>query len=131
MKNLEIFINPASGRKAIYIIARAGHKVIDLEKILLCKADRNYTIISLEDGKKIDIPKSLCILESVLKRHNFLRCNSSYLINLCKIGSFNRYLKKIYLSDHEISMPKERCHEIFPVLTSFGFKEVIRRCLDN
>lgn len=128
MKNLEIFVNPASGRKAIYIIARAGHKVIDLNEILLCKADRNYTKMFLEDGKEIDISRSLCILEGVLKKYNFLRCNSSYLINLCKRGEFHRYLRKIYMPCHEISVSKEKCHEIFPVLTAFGFHEIIRRC---
>jgi len=127
MKNLEVFYNPASGRIAIYIIARAGHKVIDLEEILLCKADSNYTVMFLEDGKGMDIPKSLCNLERVLKDHNFLRCSTSYLINLCKHGSFHRYLRKIYLSCHEISVPKEKCHKVFPVLTAFGFREIIRR----
>lgn len=127
MKNLEIFINPASSRKAIYIIARDGHKVIDLEEILLCEADGNYTKMPLANGKKIEISKSLCNLESALKNHNFLRCNSSYLINLCKPGSFHRHLRKIYLPCHEISIPKDRCHKVFPVLTAFGFKEIIIR----
>jgi len=127
MKNLEIFLNPASGRKAIYIIARAGHKVIDLEEILLCKADRNYTKILLENTKEIDISRSLCILENSLRKHNFLRCNSSYLINLSKCGSFHRYLRKIYIACYEISISKEKCHEVFPVLTAFGFKEILKR----
>ena len=127
MKNLEIFVNPASGRKAIYIIARSGHKVIDLEEILLCKADRNYTKMFLEDAKEIDIPRSLCVLENALTKHNFLRCNSSYLINLSKCGSFHRYLRKIYMACYEISISKEKCHEVFPVLTAFGFKEILKR----
>lgn len=126
MKNLEIFVNPASGCKAIYIIARAGHRVIDLKEILLCKADRNYTKIFLENRKKFNIPRSLCILERTLMEHNFLRCNSAYLINLGKPGSFNRYLRKIYMTCHEIPISKVKCHEVFPVLTAFGFKEMIR-----
>lgn len=127
MKNLEIFINPATGCKAIYIVARSGHRIIDLDEIIFCKADRNYTKIFLENGKEIEIPKSLCKLETVLKNHDFLRCNSSYLLNLCKTGAFHRYLKKIYLTYHEISIPPKKCHEVFPVLTAFRFKEIIRR----
>lgn len=127
MKNLEIFDNPATGSKAIYIITNSGHKVIDLEKIMLCRADRNYSLVFLENGKKIEISKSLCYLEGALKNYKFLRCSSSYLINLCKNGSFNRYLRMIYITEHKMSIAKEKCHEIFPVLTAFGFKEILRR----
>lgn len=126
MKNLEIFENPASGRKAIYIIARDGHKVIDLEEILLCQADSNYTKIILENGKKIETSKSLCKFENGLKHHKFLRCNSSYLKNLCKKSSFNRYYRKIYIHQYIISIPKNRCSQIFPILTAFGFNEHIK-----
>lgn len=127
MKNLEIFVNPASGRKAIYIIARAGHKVVDLEEILLCKADRNYTKMFLEDEREIEIPRSLCVLENALVEHNFLRCNSSYLINLFRNGSFHRYLRKVYIGCYEIPISKEKSPHVFPVLTSFGFKEILKR----
>jgi len=40
-------------------------------------------------------------------------------------------MKKIYLSGYEISIPKERCCEVFPVLTAFGFKEILRRYSDK
>lgn len=124
MKNLEVFINPASNRNAIYLIARNGHKVIDLDLITLCKADRNYTKILLKDGDiGIVLPKSLCMIESVLKKYHFLRCSSSYIINLNKPASFNRYLRMIYLSGHNISVPRKRCSAVFPILTAFGFRE--------
>jgi len=89
MKNLEIFTNPSTGTKAIYLVLRAGHKIIDLEKILLCKADRNYTIMLLEGGNQVEISRSLCDIEQVLKTNNFLRCSSSFVINLCKHGAFH------------------------------------------
>jgi DNA-binding LytR/AlgR family response regulator len=126
MKNLEVFINPASGLYAIYIIARSGHKVVDLDRIIMCTADRNYTEIVLDSGLKIVIPKSICVLESILNKYNFSRCNSSYLINLKKAGSFNRYSRKINISEYEISVAIKRCSKVFPLLTAFGFKEKIR-----
>ncbi|MCF8224134.1 MAG: LytTR family transcriptional regulator [Bacteroidales bacterium] len=128
MKNLEVFINPASNCNAIYIIARNGHKVIDLDKIILCKADRNYTkILHTDCGAQIILPKSLCVIESVLKDYHFLRCSSSYIINLNRPGSFNRYLRIIYLAGHNISVPRKRCSKVFPILTAFGFREELRR----
>ncbi len=70
MKNLEVFINPATNCNAIYIIARNGHKVIDLDRIILCKADRNYTkLLLINEGTEIVLPKSICILESVLIKY--------------------------------------------------------------
>ncbi|HEX2922392.1 MAG TPA: hypothetical protein VHO50_14610 [Bacteroidales bacterium] len=71
MKNLEVFINPSTGLKALYIISRSGHRIIDIEKILFCKADRNYTKIISEGQPEIIIPKSLCVLESIIKRIQF------------------------------------------------------------
>lgn len=128
MKNLEIFINPASNRNALYIIARNGHKVIDLDQIIICKADRNYTIVLLKDGgTEIVLPKSLCIIECVLRNYNFLRCSLSYIINLNRPGSFNRYLQMIYLDGYKISVPRKRCSKVFPILTAFGFREELRR----
>ena len=127
MKNLEVFVNPASSRNAIYIIARNGHKVIDLDEIILCKADRNYTRVLLkDDGIEILLPKSICVLESVLNKYHFLRCSSSYIINLNKSGSFNRYLRMIYLSGYKISVARKRCGKVFPMLTAFGFREELR-----
>lgn len=90
MKNFDIFTNPATGNAALYIISRDGHKVVDLCEIILCKADRNYTKILLQE-KIIDVSKSLCILENALKDYNFCRCNPSYLINLRNGGTFHRY----------------------------------------
>lgn len=127
MKNLEIFINPASNRNAIYIIARNGHKVIDLDRIILCKADRNYTKMLLVDGgTEIVLPKSICFLEYVLIEYHFLRCSSSHIINLNIPGSFNRKLRMIYILGNEILVPRKRCCKVFPVLTAFGFKEELR-----
>jgi two-component system LytT family response regulator len=127
MKNLEVFINPATNRNAIYIIARSGHKVIDIDSIILCQADRNYTkILLIDGGTEIVLTKSICVVESILKRYNFLRCSLSYLINLNKTGSFNRHLRIIYLSGNKISVARKRCGIVFPILTAFGFKEELR-----
>lgn len=127
MKNLEIFTNPASNNKAIYIVSRDGHKIVDLVELLFCKAERNYTKIIIVTGREIIVPKSLCKFVSILKPYNFLRCNSSHLINLSKKGCFHRHYRKIYLANFEIPVPKDKCHEIFPVLTAFGFKEILCR----
>jgi two-component system, LytTR family, response regulator len=65
--------------------------VVDLEQIIRCEADRNYTSFFLKDSKKILVSKTLKEYETLLAAHNFLRVQQSHLIN---IDYVDRYDKK-------------------------------------
>lgn len=65
--------------------------VVDLEEIIRCEADRNYTSFFLRDNKKILVSKTLKEYETLLSGHNFLRVQQSHLIN---INFVDRYDKK-------------------------------------
>lgn len=65
--------------------------VVDLEQIIRCEADRNYTSFFLKDNKKILVSKTLKEYETLLAAHNFLRVQQSHLIN---IDYVDRYDKK-------------------------------------
>lgn len=65
--------------------------VVDLEEIIRCEADRNYTSFFLRDNKKILVSKTLKEYETLLAGHNFLRVQQSHLIN---IDFVDRYDKK-------------------------------------
>lgn len=127
MKNLQTIKNPASHKNAIYIISQNGHKIIDLDEIMYCKADSNYSEINLKNKKKIQISRSLCHLTNALSRFKFLRCNKSFLINLSVKGSFNRHYRIVFFQHLEIKIPKARSKLVFPMLTAFEFKERIRK----
>ena len=65
--------------------------VVELEQIIRCEADRNYTSFFLLDNKKILVSKTLKEYETLLATHNFLRVQQSHLIN---IDYVDRYDKK-------------------------------------
>jgi len=65
--------------------------VVELDQIIRCEADRNYTSFFLLDNKKILVSKTLKEYETLLAAHNFLRVQQSHLIN---IDYVDRYDKK-------------------------------------
>jgi len=70
-----------------------GHNVYNINDIVLCEADSNYTTLYFNTGEKVVVSKQLHTLEDILKSLSFVRAHSKYLINL-------RYLKKYKKSKH-------------------------------
>jgi two-component system LytT family response regulator len=64
--------------------------VVDLDKIIRCEADRNYTSFFLSDGKKILVSKTLKDYEVLLSGNNFLRVQQSHLINLDYVDRYDK-----------------------------------------
>lgn len=65
--------------------------VVELDQIIRCEADRNYTSFFLLDNKKILVSKTLKEYETLLSGYNFLRVQQSHLVNL---NFIDRYDKK-------------------------------------
>ena len=57
-----------------------GFQVLNVEEILYCKADDNYTEIYLSN-KKIVASKTLKHFEDALNAYSFVRIHKSYLVN--------------------------------------------------
>jgi two-component system LytT family response regulator len=64
--------------------------VVDLDNIVRCEADRNYTSFFLADGKKILVSKTLKDYEVLLSSHNFLRVQQSHLVNLNFVDRYDK-----------------------------------------
>ncbi len=67
-----------------------GFDLIEINKIIRCEGQNNYTTIVLDDGKKFVVSKTLKEYESILVHHGFLRVFQSHLINTAYI---QRYVK--------------------------------------
>lgn len=65
-----------------------GLEFIEIENIVRCSAESNYTHIYLANGKKILISKTLKQVEEILKEGTFFRVHSSSLINLKMIKQY-------------------------------------------
>lgn len=64
--------------------------VVELDEIIRCEADRNYTSFFLVGGKKILVSKTLKEYETLLSSHNFLRVQQSHLINLDYVDRYDK-----------------------------------------
>jgi len=76
------------------------HIAVDIDKIITCKADGNYTHFTTTDNLKYLASKSLKHYESLLINKGFFRANRSTLINIKHIASIYRK-EAIILSNKE------------------------------
>ncbi len=73
----------------ITIPLQDGFEVINVEEIIFCKADDNYTEIHFENSKKV-VSKTLKHFEEVLKEYHFARIHKSYLVNINHIRKYKK-----------------------------------------
>jgi len=73
----------------ITIPQQNGFEVLEVNDILYCQADDNYTQIFLEDKKKL-VSKTLKYFEEALSENGFLRIHKSYLVNINEIVSYHK-----------------------------------------
>lgn len=77
---------PMSGR--IALADSNGLQIIQLARILYCKAEGNYTLFVLTNNQKILVSKNLKEFESLLPIPQFVRVHNSYLINIEHVKSY-------------------------------------------
>ncbi|OSY87683.1 LytR family transcriptional regulator [Tenacibaculum holothuriorum] len=66
--------------------------VVNLDDIIHCKSDNNYTEFFMKDNTKILVGKTLKHFADMLKEYGFLRVHQSHLVNL-------QYIKEFIKSD--------------------------------
>jgi two-component system LytT family response regulator len=59
-----------------------GFKRVNIDEIIRCEADSNYTSIYLSDKSKVMVSKTLYDFEKHLSEYNFFRIHHKHLINL-------------------------------------------------
>ncbi|MDP2541365.1 DNA-binding response regulator [Tenacibaculum discolor] len=62
--------------------------VVNLDDIIRCQSDNNYTEFFMNDGQKILVGKTLKHFADMLKEYDFLRVHQSHLINIQFIKEF-------------------------------------------
>ena len=73
----------------ITIPLQNGFEVLQIEDILYCQADDNYTQIFLQDKKKL-VSKTLKYFEEALRESGFARIHKSYLVNVNAITEYKK-----------------------------------------
>lgn len=72
---------------------------VHISDIIRCEASSNYSIIYLQNGKKIVAPRTLKDFEGLLASEGFFRVHQSHLINLKHIDQFLKTRNKIKMAD--------------------------------
>lgn len=74
--------------KKIALPTGDGLSFIDVDQIVRCESDSNYTFVHLAKGEKILITKTLKQVEESLANYPFYRIHQSHLVNLNHIVRF-------------------------------------------
>ncbi|HRO76160.1 MAG TPA: LytTR family DNA-binding domain-containing protein [Crocinitomicaceae bacterium] len=77
-------------RKKLVLKTHECVHVVDLENVVRCEADRNYTSFFLNDDKKILVSKTLKEYETLLAANQFFRVQQSHLVNLNYVERFDK-----------------------------------------
>lgn len=64
--------------------------IVNINDIVYCEADKNYTTFYLTEHKKILVSKPIGEYEELLSGTGFLRIHQSFLINLSNITSYEK-----------------------------------------
>jgi two-component system LytT family response regulator len=95
--------------------------VVNINDIIRCKSDNNYTTFHFKDNSKILVSKTLKHYADMLKEVNFLRVHQSHLVNTKYIKEFIKsdggYL--ILTDNSNIPVSVRKRNEVLEVLNSY------------
>jgi two-component system LytT family response regulator len=66
-------------------------KIIPLQDIIMLQGEVNYTLLYLLSGRKVLIPRTLKLFESILENYNFLRTHRGFIINCEHLQSVDNH----------------------------------------
>ena len=106
LKNLnknKISVFNTSIQNKINLPTLQGFKRVNVDEIIRCEADSNYTLIYLLDKTKVMVSKTLHDFEKNLSDYNFFRIHHKHLINL---EHLKEYIKgkggQVVMADHSV-----------------------------
>jgi two-component system LytT family response regulator len=82
--------NIQSDKKKIILRTIESLYIFDINDIVRCQSERNYTNFFINDGRKIIISKTLKEYEDILQYPLFLRCHRSHIINLNYLDRYDK-----------------------------------------
>ena len=83
-------IQPQHKRKLV-LKTQESIFVVEIDDIVHCEADKNYTFFYLNDGKKILVSKTLKDYDTMLAGFSFFRVHQSHLINLNFVERYDKH----------------------------------------
>jgi len=88
---LEDHLSPVSGQAKRIILNTANSiHVVDINNIIRCESDENYTYIITTDDQSILVSKTLKEFDELLTPSGFCRVHQSHLVNMYQISSYEK-----------------------------------------
>jgi two-component system LytT family response regulator len=88
-KRMQLLLeNLSTSSKRIVLPLSNKMEFVEVDQILRCQGEGNYSHVYLKSGEKYMVCKALKEFDELLSDHNFLRVHQSHLINLNEIKSY-------------------------------------------
>ncbi len=94
--------------KKVVLPVLEGFQFVNVEDIIRCEADGNYTKIHLLEGSYILISKPLKEIESLIDDQSFCRVHHSHLVNLRYISKYRKGKAGSLTMDDQTIVPVSR-----------------------
>jgi two-component system, LytTR family, response regulator len=100
---LQQYHNPKGSLKKIALPTMEGLQMVEVDAIISCSSESNYTIFYLKNNKKLTVSRTIKDMEELLIDYSFLRVHKSFMVNLNEVEKYIKgeggYLK---MSDDSI-----------------------------
>lgn len=77
-------------------------QVVNVEEIVRCESQSNYTVVVLLTGKQIIVTRTLKEFEEMLEVYDFLRIHNSHLINPACLKEYRKTESLALMSDNSL-----------------------------
>lgn len=88
LKKKKTLQNSMTNKQKISLHSVQGFRLVNIEDIVWCEADSNYTVLYMTNKSKIMVSKTLYEFERNLLSHNFFRIHHKYLINMSYVQEY-------------------------------------------
>ncbi len=85
---LQKFNAPKNPIKKIAVPTMEGLQMVEIDTIISCSSDSNYTNFFLKNNKKLTASRTMKDVEELLADFSFLRVHNSFLVNLNEIHKY-------------------------------------------
>jgi two-component system LytT family response regulator len=112
--SIQILVESINGEtNRIALPTQQGFEFYNLEDIIRCEADRNYTTFFLKSNKSITVSRNIKQYEELLSKRGFVRVHASHIINIRELKAYHKgnggYV--ILSDDCKIDISKSRREE--------------------
>lgn len=120
-KQIEVLVNNLRQVNKLALPSQNTIRFVDIDSIIRCQADSNYTWFFLTNGTKLLVTKCLKEFEEMLEPSGFCRVHQSHLVNLRYISEFKKESGGIVVMEdsEEIYVARRRKDILLAAISGF------------